>query len=146
MLGLSCFLFGVLLLRLVLQLVCPWSSLTMLIVYIFPIFNELFPHFLNFVLFCSFAFVVLRCCILFFFAWCTVVALGVATCALASDHSKHRLLFFFLQFLRSFFLIFWIMFCFTSFVTSWCQLCYFLSISTLFLRWCCDFYIGDHHQ
>ncbi len=77
----SCFLLGLLFLHLVLQLVYPWSFLTMLIVCIFPIFSELFLHFLNFVLFCSFVFVVLQCWILFFFAWCIVVALGVATCA-----------------------------------------------------------------
>ncbi len=53
----------------------------MFVVSIFPNFSELFPHFFNFVLFCSFAFVLLQCWILFFFTWHTVVTLGVATCA-----------------------------------------------------------------
>jgi hypothetical protein len=76
----------------------------------------------------------LRCWILFFFACRTVVALGVATCAPVIISNTVYCLFF------------WIMFCFTSFLASWCWLCSFLSIGTLFLCWCCDFYIGDYHQ
>jgi hypothetical protein len=87
----------------------------------------------------------LRCWILFFFAWCTIVALGVATCApMIISNIVYCLNF--CNFSGVFFLFFWIMFCFTSFVASWCPLWFLLSIGTLFLRWCCDFYIGDHHQ
>jgi hypothetical protein len=36
----------------------------------------------------------LQCWILFFFAWCTVVALGVATCALVIIYNNVYFLFF----------------------------------------------------
>jgi hypothetical protein len=145
MLAPFCFFLGVLLLRLVLQLVCQWSSPTMLVVCFFPIFNELFPHFLNFFLLCFFAFVALWCWILFFFAWCIVVALGVATMHWWSFLTMLIVYFFtivgevFPHFLDYVLLH---VFCCVMMSTFFLPL-----IGTLFLHWCCDFYIGDHrHQ
>jgi hypothetical protein len=56
------------------------------------------------------------------------------------------LIVYFLTIFGESFFIFWIMFCFTSFFVSWLRLLIFSLIGTLFLHWCCDFYIGEHHQ
>ncbi len=139
-----CFLLGLLLLCLVLQLVCRWS-LQQCSLSVFSQFSM--SSFLIFwILFCFVLLLLLHCDVGFYFSLLGALSLHLVLQLVHQWSFLTMLIVYFLTIFGESFFIFWIMFCFTSFFVSWLRLLIFSLIGTLFLHWCCDFYIGEHHQ